>query len=219
MENDDDFLMISGINQYLYCRRRWELVHVEQLWEENEYTIRGDNFHNKVDDPFFTENRSEQLIRRSVAVKSNKLKFYGICDLIIFEKASKDGGIEIKGYNGKYNIIPVEYKVGHEKIENSDRLQLMLQIISLEEMFNTKIDYGYVYYGKTRRRERIDTTSELRKETERICSEMREIFEKKELIKPVMDKRCIKCSLKNSCLPELSLTKSVEDYINKGIEE
>lgn len=36
MANDDsDFLMISGLKHFQFCRRRWALVHIEQLWEEN----------------------------------------------------------------------------------------------------------------------------------------------------------------------------------------
>ena len=35
MANDDsDFLMISGLKHFQFCRRRWALVHVEQLWED-----------------------------------------------------------------------------------------------------------------------------------------------------------------------------------------
>ena len=40
MANDDsDFLMISGLKHFQFCRRRWALVHIEQLWEENALTL------------------------------------------------------------------------------------------------------------------------------------------------------------------------------------
>ncbi|MDU4715833.1 MAG: Dna2/Cas4 domain-containing protein, partial [Anaerococcus sp.] len=31
----DDYLMLSGIQHFLFCKRQWALIHIENLWEEN----------------------------------------------------------------------------------------------------------------------------------------------------------------------------------------
>ena len=38
---EDDYLMISGIQHFKFCRRQWALIHIEQQWAENEYTVIG----------------------------------------------------------------------------------------------------------------------------------------------------------------------------------
>ena len=39
---EDDFLMLSGIQHFIFCRRQWALIHIEQQWKENEHTIVGE---------------------------------------------------------------------------------------------------------------------------------------------------------------------------------
>ena len=52
MIGEDDFLMLSGIQHFLFCKRQWALIHVEQVWSENSYTAEGQLIHEKVDQPF-----------------------------------------------------------------------------------------------------------------------------------------------------------------------
>ena len=40
--SQDDYLMISGIQHFKFCRRQWALIHVEQQWAENEHTVIGE---------------------------------------------------------------------------------------------------------------------------------------------------------------------------------
>ena len=42
---EDDYLMISGIQHFKFCRRQWALIHIEQQWAENEYTVIGELMH------------------------------------------------------------------------------------------------------------------------------------------------------------------------------
>lgn len=44
---EDDFLMLSGIQHFIFCRRQWALIHIEQQWKENEHTIVGELLHKK----------------------------------------------------------------------------------------------------------------------------------------------------------------------------
>ena len=52
---EDDYLMISGIQHFKFCRRQWALIHVEQQWAENEHTVIGELMHKKAHDPYLTE--------------------------------------------------------------------------------------------------------------------------------------------------------------------
>lgn len=36
---EDDFLMLSGIQHFIFCRRQWALIHIEQQWKENELSL------------------------------------------------------------------------------------------------------------------------------------------------------------------------------------
>jgi hypothetical protein len=40
--DEDNLIMLSALNHYLYCIRRCALIHIEQLWTENLYTAAGD---------------------------------------------------------------------------------------------------------------------------------------------------------------------------------
>lgn len=53
--SQDDYLMISGIQHFKFCRRQWALIHVEQQWAENEHTVIGELMHKKAHDPYLTE--------------------------------------------------------------------------------------------------------------------------------------------------------------------
>ena len=74
--DEDDYLMLSGIQHFQFCKRQWALIHIEQQWEENVRTIEGQHLHQKADQPFIREKRGNKLIVRAMPVKSNELKNY-----------------------------------------------------------------------------------------------------------------------------------------------
>jgi len=50
--DDDDapvVVPISAVEHYSYCPRQCALIHVEQVFEENEFTVRGKLAHERVD--------------------------------------------------------------------------------------------------------------------------------------------------------------------------
>ena len=47
---EDDYLMLSGIQHFKFCRRQWALIHIEQQWAENVHTVIGELMHKKVHD-------------------------------------------------------------------------------------------------------------------------------------------------------------------------
>lgn len=40
--NEEDFLQLSGLQHFRFCRRRWALIHIEHQWAENYRTIDGE---------------------------------------------------------------------------------------------------------------------------------------------------------------------------------
>ncbi len=106
----DDLLPLSGLQHFLFCRRQWALIHIEQQWKENFLTAEGRHLHHNVDDPFIKEKREGIITSRSIPVISRRLGLSGVCDLIEFHPASE--GIRLPNQVGTYLPIPVEYKHG-----------------------------------------------------------------------------------------------------------
>ena len=47
MAGPDDWLPLSGIQHFCFCRRQWALIHLEQQWAENRRTVEGQLDHEK----------------------------------------------------------------------------------------------------------------------------------------------------------------------------
>lgn len=204
MANDDsDFLMISGLKHFQFCRRRWALVHIEQLWEENVLTLEGHYMHERVHDDGFTEARGAVLLSRGMPVRSQELKITGICDMV--ELYKDDDGVPIQGRAGKWRLYPVEYKLGQPDAQGADALQLCAQAMCLEEMFVTDIPEAALYYGKIRRRQRVLLTNELRDQVKKAVTEMHQLMLKGYTPKAKIGKACKGCSLVELCQPKFGV--------------
>ena len=46
---EDDMLMLSGIQHFLFCPRQWALIHLEQKWDETRLTRAGRTLYGCVD--------------------------------------------------------------------------------------------------------------------------------------------------------------------------
>ncbi len=214
---EDEFLMLSGLQHYVFCKRQWALIHIEQQWVENFLTTDGNILHDKAHDGASFEKRKDTLISRGMPIHSYELGISGTCDIVEFRKSSE--GIPIHGRAEKYKIYPVEYKRGTTKEDNCDKLQVVAQILCLEEMFCCTIDRGYLFYGEMKRRVEVVVDEDIRCETRNLINEMHELFEKKHTPKVKAGKACKACSLENICLPKLTYQKSVTTYINRMLED
>ena len=140
---EDDYLMISGIQHFKFCRRQWALIHIEQQWAENVHTVTGELMHKKAHDPYLTEKRKDTIITRALPVSSRTLGVSGECDIVEFQRV--EDGIRLHGHRGLYHVYPVEYKKGKPKETEEDHLQLAAQAMCLEEMFSTDIPEGAIF--------------------------------------------------------------------------
>jgi CRISPR-associated exonuclease Cas4 len=214
----DDLLPLSGIQHFLFCRRQWALIHIEQQWKENALTAEGRIMHKRADDPFLTETRNGVITTRSVPVASYRLGLSGVCDVVEFTASLN--GIKLPNRDGLYLAAPVEYKHGKEKYDHSDETQLCAQAMCLEEMLSFAIPKGYLYYGETRHRVEIELTAELRTLVKNMSDEMHNYFSRGYTphVKPF--KGCHCCSMADICLPELQgKVTTASKYIMKQIED
>ena len=51
MYSEDDYIMISALQHYLFCPRQCALIHLDQYWCENLLTASGRVMHERVDTP------------------------------------------------------------------------------------------------------------------------------------------------------------------------
>lgn len=214
---EDDYLMLSGIQHFKFCRRQWALIHIEQQWAENIHTVVGELMHKKAHDPYLTEKRKDLLVVRSLPVASKVMGVSGECDVVEFHRC--EDGIKLHGHRGTFLVYPIEYKKGKPKVTEEDKLQLVAQALCLEEMFSTNISEGALFYGETRRREVVIITEELRQEVIKMFQEMHQYFDRKYTPKVKYNKACNSCSLKDICLPKLEKASSVEKYITQMLKE
>ncbi len=215
--NEEDFLSLSGIQHFEFCRRQWALIHIEQQWQENLRTVEGEILHEKAHDNLLKEKRGDLIISRGMAVFSKSLGINGVCDVVEFQKDKE--GVPIFGREGLYKPIPIEYKRGKPKEDDIDILQLTAQAMCLEEMLNCEINVGYMFYGETNHRIKVEFIDELKKRVMEICKEMHKIYERQCTPKVKPSKKCNACSLKNICMPKLCKNLSVKDYIERSLEE
>ncbi len=215
MYREEDYLMLSGLQHFAYCRRQWALIHIEQQWAENERTVDGQIFHSVAHDKARIEKRGDLLITRGLPVKSAKLGMSGICDVVEFHKSEE--GVSLASYEGLWQPYPVEYKKGLPKLNEADEMQLCGQAICLEEMLLCRIPGGSLFYGENRRREPVEFTEELRGKVYDMAKEMHVLWDKGYTPRVKPQKGCNACSLKEICVPRLGRVKSVSAYIEGSL--
>ena len=218
MYREDEYLLLSGIQHFAFCRRQWALIHIEGQWAENELTVGGQLVHERVHDSSLTESRGNEIIVRGMPIKSESMGASGTCDAVVFTAAEE--GVALHGREGLWRILPVEYKHGKSKTDNCDRLQAAAQAMCLEEMFCCNIRRTALYYHETHSREYIDVTEELRETVKASFEEMHGYFRRGYTPHAKTGPYCQRCSLKEICLPRLMKTgKSAAEYVAARITE
>ena len=187
---DADLVPISALQHWAYCPRQCALIHVEQVWDENVYTLRGRRAHERVDEPKGVT-RDGVRTERALPLFSDRLGLVGRADAV---EVGPDGA-----------VFPVEHKVGGRKkgalARHADTLQLCAQALCLEEMLGREVPAGALFYRKSRRRREVALTPELRAETEAAVGAVRALLRERRLPPPAADARCRHCSLVEACMP------------------
>ena len=214
--SEEDYLPLSGIQHFAFCRRQWALIHIENQWAENERTVDGIIMHEKAHSGD-AESRGDAVIMRAVRVFSATLGVSGECDVVEFHRNAD--GISLNGHDGLWQPYPVEYKRGKPKEHNADEMQLCAQAMCLEEMLCCTIPCGALFYGEPRRRTEVEFTPELRRAVEDSLNEMHDYYKRGYTPKAKPRKDCSACSLKEICLPKMVQRKSVAAYVEGALNE
>ena len=214
---ESDYLLLSGLQHFVFCRRQWALIHIENQWADNLRTVEGEILHQRVHDDTIREKRGDLISVRGAYIHSSELGVSGQCDLVEFQRG--ETGVPLDGQTGLWRPYPVEFKRGSPKVTDSDRLQLCGQAMCLEEMLVCDIPEGALFYGETRRREKVVFTEEMRKQVRNALEEMHRLYRSGHTPKVKPSKSCYACSLKEQCMPTLLKNPSVARYLKTNIEE
>lgn len=193
----EPIVQIAAIEHFAYCPRQCALIHCDGVWSDNPHTVRGARAHRRVDSGRHRYERGHHVLR-AIPLWSEKLGLSGRADVV-----------EVEGEE----VRPVEYKSGVPHGAAAD-LQLCAQALCLEEMLDTEIPYGYVWYGGPRRRVRVEFTEMLRSEVREIVDHIRSQLKASALPEAPNDQRCKECQLLFHCLPDLTSSPNrVRRYI------
>ena len=202
MDDTEQPLYISALQHIAYCPRQFALIHVEQVWAENRFTAEGQLLHQRVDTGQ-AEQRKRCRYERSTMIRSNCYRISGKMDLLEIELA--DPPI----------YRPVEYKRGKPKIEDWDRIQLCAQALCIEEMRDTTVNEGAIWYWEVRRREKVSIDEPLRQTTIATIQQAHQILATSRTPPPTDNiQRCRACSLHDLCAPEIFRRDRSNHYVS-----
>ena len=195
MAADLEQIPLSALQHWHYCPRQCGLIHLEQAFDENVHTLRGQALHAKVDKPG-VETAKGLRVERALPLWHDALGLVGKADVVEFSASGAP--------------YPVEYKHGSRHkaadIAACDDIQLAAQAMCLEAMTGHAINEGAIFYATSKRRRVVPITAQLRAQVEQTAQSIRQMFATATL-PPVLGaeqaaKRCKACSLIERCQPQ-----------------
>ncbi len=191
---------LSALEHYSYCPRQCALIHVEQTYDENLYTIRGQLAHERVHSDEITE-ADGVMTQRGLPLWSDRLGLIGKADAVEFRR------------DGPY---PVEYKSGRPHGKHA-AIQLCAQALCLEEMLGLDVPRGALYYVAARRRYEVAIDPALRVATIDVIEAVRAQLATQAMPPAPNDARCPNCSLRDSCLPSVLAERGRLAALQRGL--
>ncbi|CUQ67554.1 CRISPR-associated protein Cas4 [Candidatus Nitrospira inopinata] len=185
---EENLVFVSALNQYAYCPRRCALIYGEQTFDDNVYTMRGRDLHERTDQPMESGWEEGVRVERGLPLWSKRLGLIGKADVVEFHGDTP---------------YPVEYKSGPKRRFENDDLQVCAQALCLEEMTGKEVPRGAIYHHSSRRRREVIFTPELRRRVEEAIVNIRQLLARGTLPPPVNDRRCERCSLIETCMPSV----------------
>ncbi len=184
---DEDLVLISALEHWSYCPRQCALIHLEQTYDENIFTLRGNRAHERAHREAVATEDGVRVVR-GLPLWSDRLGLIGKADIVEWHGETP---------------FPVEYKAGKKRAWGHEVVQLCAQALCLEEMLAVPVSHGAIFYHALRRRYEIEFTSQLRQQTVQIIKAIRAMLREQQLPIAPNDARCRKCSLTFTCLPSV----------------
>ena len=214
MQNKEDYILLSQLTHAGYCLRRAALIMNEQLWQESADTVKGRFEHERVHDQR-TEKRANKNSFYEMDVFSDNLRIMGKCDLLEVNKDENGMLLTLAPY--PVTLYPVEFKHGNVREEEEYKIQLCAQAMCLEEMFQTNIPEGALFFTSSHRRLPVLLDEALRNRTKEIITIVRKMIEGFILPPPEYGPKCRKCSMRDACSPRTK--RSAASYCQKLCQE
>jgi CRISPR-associated exonuclease Cas4 len=194
-----DLIPLSALQHWAYCPRQCALIHLDQVFDENVHTLRGQATHKRVDQPGTSAPKGVH-VERALPLWHDTLGLIGKADTVEF---TPDG-----------QPYPVEYKQGSRHkladIAACDDVQLAAQAICLEHMTGHAVPEGALYYASSKRRRIVAISLELRAQVALVAQQVREMLATGRLpdalTEPQARQRCPGCSLRERCQPNVNTT-------------
>lgn len=202
ISSDEDTVALSALQHWVYCPRQCGLIHLEQAFDDNLHTLRGQAIHAKADQPG-VETVKGLRVERALPLWHDELGLMGKADVVEFSA----GGVP----------YPVEYKHGSRHkaaaIARCDDVQLAAQALCLEAMTGHVVPEGALYYASSKRRRVVAIDEALRALVTHSTQAVRDMLHHgvlpPPLTGPIADQRCKACSLHDRCQPELAQPNTV----------
>ena len=193
--DEPDPIPLSALQHWAYCPRQCALIHLEQAFDDNLHTLRGNAVHTRVDAPGVDTAKGVRT-ERALPLWHDTLGLIGKADVVEFAAGSAP--------------YPVEYKHGNRhkaaSIAACDDLQLAAQAICLESMTSQSVPEGAIYYASSKRRRAVPVTPDLRAAVADTAAAVRGMLQAGRLPPPLAgadaSHRCPGCSLHDRCQPE-----------------
>lgn len=195
---------LSALQHWAYCPRQCALIHLEQAFDDNLHTLRGNAVHARVDQPG-VETAKGVRVERALPVWHDELGLIGKADVVEFTADDTP--------------YPVEYKHGSRHkaadIAACDDLQLAGQAMCLEAMTDRAVPEGAIFYASSKRRRVVPITPELRNAVADTAAAVRAMLERAQLPPPLVGERatqrCRGCSLHERCQPEAAASAALAE--------
>ncbi|QGQ25747.1 CRISPR-associated protein Cas4 [Gimesia benthica] len=226
--NEDDLVPISALQHLIFCPRQCALIHLERLWADNQWTAEGHLLHKRAESGKSTT-RDGIRITRDLPLHSLKYGLIGKADIIEWHPPSDLESQAVKGtlkevihqYRTRsladWTILPIEYKRGQPKQNDSDRVQLCAQALCLEEMLHVSISKGLLFYGKKQHRYEVVLDESLRQTTIDTIQQMHDLITSGRTPQAEFGPKCQSCSLYDLCLPQSFQQNSVSQWLNQQV--
>jgi CRISPR-associated exonuclease Cas4 len=202
-----DPISLSALQHWCYCPRQCGLIHLEQAFDDNVHTLRGNALHARVDQPG-VETAKGVRVERALPVWHEALGLIGKADVVEYPP----GGTP----------YPVEYKQGSRHkaaaIAACDDVQLAAQALCLEATSGRAVPEGALYYASSKRRRVVQITPALRQQVADAAAAVRGMLASGVLPPPLEGPeaalRCKGCSLRERCQPEATAAAMVRLRVN-----
>lgn len=186
-------VLISALEHTSYCPRQCGLIHLEHVWDENLFTLKGSQAHERTDEPQVRSERGK-IVVRGLPVWSDVHGLTGKCDTVEADQT-------IQNPMPPGTMRPVEYKSGKKSKTLHASIQAGAQALCLEEMFETTVTEIALFFFAHKERVIIPFDQDLRTRTLAMLAETRAMLVGDALPEPAADKRCRHCSLIDACQP------------------